>query len=90
MAMLQNDQIMVIFRGLIFFGRNTASLQGQRDESNHENIWVATKDINTATASVERTAPITRADPADESLIKLAVYFHNWHMLRKYMNNIAC
>jgi len=26
----------------------------------------------------------------DESLTKLAVYFHNWHMFCKYMNNIAC
>jgi len=28
--------------------------------------------------------------PTDESLIKLAVYFRNWHMFREYMNNIAC
>jgi len=28
--------------------------------------------------------------PSDESLIKLAVYFRNWHMFREYMNNIAC
>ena len=26
----------------------------------------------------------------DESLTKLAMYFHNWHMFCKYMNNIAC
>ncbi len=26
----------------------------------------------------------------DESLMKLAVYFCNWHMFHKHMNNIAC
>jgi len=28
--------------------------------------------------------------PDDESLIELAMYFRNWHMFHKYMNNIAC
>src|SRR6266571_1710256 len=42
------------------------------------------------------TDPINTADiqlssrAADESLMKLAVYFCNWCMFREYMNNIAC
>src|SRR6266704_1092948 len=36
--------------------------------------------------SVARKAPV----PADESPMKLAVYFRNWRMFHEHMNNIAC
>jgi len=39
----------------------------------------------------EYYALLVKADDCDdESLIELAMYFCNWHMFRKYMNNIAC
>ena len=45
--------------------------------------------VRCATLDEENTS-VEVVATADESLIKLAMYFRNWHMFREYMNNIAC